>query len=92
MKQTAIPASTLATLAKSATDGRREERNAGRNANARSIEAAQEAALEAASSAENLGQFVSIDCGDVGTLAAFGGNAREERATARKFLEQSGWW
>jgi len=44
MKQTAIPASTLATLAKSATDGRREERNAGRNGNARSIGDAQEAA------------------------------------------------
>lgn len=92
MKQIAIPASTLAALAKSATDERRAERNAGRTGNARDIESAQEAALEAASSAENIGQFVAIDCGDVSTLAAFGGNARGERKTARKFLEKSGWW
>jgi hypothetical protein len=92
MKQIAIPASTLATLAKSATTERRRERNAGRDGNARSIEAAQEAALEAAQSAENLGEFVAVDCSDVSTLAAFGGDAFEEQATARTFLEQSGWW
>lgn len=83
-----IPASTVRTLAKSAVDEAKFERDEGREANARAIENAIQEVLSTDS--DKNGEYVSLSSEHLSTLTAFGDRAASN--VAKVYLKQYDIW